>query len=124
MPSTTATSSGPWCASPAPSAYRYRDDLFPSVTFRRAYDRLHDTRPGHADRDYVRLLYLAASTAESEVETALTLLLEAGRAPTFDAARDLVRLPQAQALPALGTPVLDLAAYDRLLPSRCAHVPA
>lgn len=106
------------------AAYRYRDDLFPSLTFRRAYDALHTARPRQADRDYVRLLYLAASTAESEVDTALTLLLEAGLAPTFDAARDLVRLPQAQALPALGTPVLDLAAYDRLLPSRCAHVPA
>jgi len=106
------------------AAYRYRDDLFPSLIFRRAYDALQTARPRQADRDYVRLLYLAASTAESEVETALTLLLEAGRAPTFDAARDLVRLPRAQALPALGTPVLDLAAYDRLLPSRCAHVPA
>jgi transcriptional regulator with XRE-family HTH domain len=106
------------------AAYRYRDDLFPSLTFRRAYDVLCTARPCQADRDYVRLLYLAASTAESEVDTALALLLDAGVAPTFDAVRDLVRLPQATALPVLGTPVLDLAAYDRLLPSRCAHVPA
>jgi len=105
------------------AAYRYRDDLFPSVTFRRAYDRLHDTRPGHADRDYVRLLYLAASTAESEVETALTLLLEAGLAPTFDAARDLVRLPHTTAVPVLDRPALNLTVYDQLVPSlaRCAH---
>jgi len=76
------------------AAYRYRDDLFPSLTFRRAYDALQATHPTRADREYVRLLSLAAGTVESEVETALALLLEAGHPPTFDAARDLVRLPR------------------------------
>jgi hypothetical protein len=109
------------------AAYRYRDDLFPSLLFRRAYDQLRQHCPGRADREYVRLLYLAASTAESEVETALSLLLEAEVVPTCDAVRDLVRLPQVPALPALSTPVLNLATYDQLLPSaatrtlRCAH---
>lgn len=107
------------------AAYRYRDDLFPALLFRRAYDHLRQQCPGRADREYVRLLYLAASTAESEVETALSLLLDAQLVPTFDAARDLVRLPQTPALPALTTPVLNLASYDQLLPSattaRCAH---
>ena len=109
------------------AAYRYRDDLFPSLVFRCAYDQLRQHCPGRADREYVRLLYLAASTAESEVEPALSLLLEADRVPTFDAVRDLVRLPQTLALPALTRPVLTLAPYDQLLPStattmaRCAH---
>jgi hypothetical protein len=109
------------------AAYRYRDDLFPSLLFRRAYDQLRQHCPGRADREYVRLLYLAASTAESEVETALSLLLDAEVVPTFEAVRDLVRLPQVPALPALSTPVLNLATYDQLLPSaatatlRCAH---
>jgi len=53
------------------AAYRYRDDLFPTLAFRHAYDRLQRERPRQADRDYVRLLHLAAGTAESEVETAL-----------------------------------------------------
>ncbi len=103
------------------AAYRYRDDLFPTLAFRHAYDRLQRERPRQADRDYVRLLHLAAGTAESEVETALTLLADADRTPTFDAVRDLVRLPRETMLPVLDTPVLDLAVYDRLLPSRCAH---
>ena len=60
--------------------YRYRDDLFPTLTFRRAYDALAAARPERADREYVRLLHLAASTSESEVEAALTLLLEQGGA--------------------------------------------
>ena len=61
------------------------------------------------------MLHLAASTAESEVELALGLLLDQRLVPTFDAVRDLVRTPAAQRVPELSTPVLDLSAYDRLL---------
>ena len=99
------------------AAYRYRDDLFPSLLFRRAYDHLQQAQPARADREYVRVLSLAAGTTESEVEAALALLLEAGRVPTFDAVRDLVRMPRETPVPVLGTPALDLGAYDRLLPS-------
>ena len=95
--------------------YRYRDELFPSLVFRRAYDALCAQVPERADRHYVRLLHLAASTAESEVELALGLLLDQRLVPTFDAVRDLVRTPAAQRVPELSTPVLDLSAYDRLL---------
>src|SRR5690348_10387026 len=54
------------------AAYRYREDLFPTTTFRLAYDQLADSGIEKADREYVRILHLAASTSESEVETALT----------------------------------------------------
>jgi hypothetical protein len=101
--------------------YRYRDDLFPSLTFRRAYDALGHLVPERADRHYVRLLHLAASTAESEVEAALGLLLEQHAVPTFDAVRDLVRPLSAQHVPELGAPVLDLRPYDRLLGREVAH---
>src|SRR5258708_13990940 len=59
------------------AAYRYRDDLFPTTTFRLAYDRLVSGRSKRADQEYVRILHLAASASEADVETALTLLLEA-----------------------------------------------
>jgi hypothetical protein len=95
--------------------YRYRDDLFPSLVFRRAYDALRAHAPERADRHYVRLLHLAASTSESEIETAIGLLLDQRVLPTFDAVRDLVRPPSAQPVPQLGAPVLDLSMYDRLL---------
>ena len=95
--------------------YRYRDDLFPTLTFRRAYDALAAAAPGRADREYVRLLHLAASRSEVEVEAALSLLLEQRTPPTFDAVRDLVQPPGPVALPALSTPVLDFGVYDRLL---------
>ncbi len=103
------------------AAYRYRDDLFPTTTFRLAYDRLTSSGVERADRDYVRLLHLAASTSESEVETALTLLLETSLLPTFDAVRDLVHLPHCAPVLALSTPYLDLSPYDNLIPSRRTH---
>lgn len=103
------------------AAYRYRDDLFPTTTFRLAYDQLVCRGVERADRDYVRILHLAASTSETEVETALTLLLEATSVPTFDAVRDLVHLPHATSVLALSTPTLDLSPYDNLIPSRSIH---
>jgi hypothetical protein len=101
--------------------YRYRDDLFPSLVFRRAYDALRAQTVDRADRHYVRLLHLAAGTSESEVETALSLLLEQRLLPSFDTVRDLTRPPAAQPVPELSQPVLDLSVYDRLLSHEVAH---
>ncbi len=71
--------------------------------------------PLQADRHYVRVLHLAATSSEGEVETAISILLENEQAPTFDAVRDLVRIPQ---VPVLGPVSVDLDAYDQLLPSQ------
>jgi hypothetical protein len=102
------------------AAYRYRDDLYPTLAFRRAYDQLTRATSTRADREYVRVLHLAATLSESEVETALLLLEDAGQIPTADAVRDLVRPIAVRQLAAL--PV-NLQPYDQLLPSqRCAHV--
>jgi hypothetical protein len=101
--------------------YRYRDDLFPTLTFRQAYDALAQAGVTRADREYVRVLHLAASTSESEVEAALGLLLDASTPPTFDAVRALVQGPQAIALPQLTPAVLDLSVYDRLLTAGVRH---
>jgi hypothetical protein len=101
--------------------YRYRDDLFPSLVFRRAYDALNTQTAERADRHYVRLLHRAASTSESEDETAIALLLDQRVVPTFDAVRDLVRTPAEQQVPELSSPVLDFDPYDRLLGREAAH---
>src|SRR6266581_4815210 len=103
------------------AAYRYREELFPTTTFRLAYDQLGEGECKRADRDYVRILHLAASTSESEVETALSLLLETGKRPTFDAVRDLVSPPPASPVPQIEKPTLDLSSYDQLIPSRRVH---
>jgi transcriptional regulator with XRE-family HTH domain len=95
--------------------YRYRDELFPSVVFRRAYDQLRAQLPQRADQQYVRVLHLAAGTSEREVEAALELLLDAGRVPTHDAVRELVGGQPASAVPDLSPATLELSAYDQLI---------
>ena len=99
------------------AAYRYQDDLFPTTTFRQAYDRLVSSGIERADRDYVRILHLAATTSEAEVETALQIVLEADKIPSFLTVRDLVQIPTMRTVPALSTPDLNLASYDQLIPS-------
>jgi hypothetical protein len=113
-----------WSLARKPGAfahYRYRDELFPTLAFRRAYDALVAARPERADREYVRVLHLAASRSEAEVEVALGLLLEARALPTFQAVRELAQPPGPPALPALSAPVLDFAIYDRLLGGEGDH---
>jgi len=113
-----------WSLARKPGAfanYRYHDDLFPTLTFRRAYDALAAGRPERADREYVRVLHLAASTSEAEVEAALVLLLEQGTAPTLDAVREPVRTPGPAGVPELAAAPLDLGVYDRLLGGEGGH---
>ena len=98
--------------------YRYRDELFPSLTFRQAYDRLVTLQPQRADQQYVRVLHLAATTSESEVETALALLLDAGTTPTHDAVRELVGQKPTPMVPELSPATLELSSYDALLSSQ------
>src|SRR6266508_2203173 len=101
--------------------YRYHDALFPSLLFRQAYDALCRSHPQRADQHYVRILHLAASGSETEVETALALLLEAGTTPTHEAVRTLVHPCARPALPELTSPVVDLSLYDQLLAERRSY---
>jgi hypothetical protein len=95
--------------------YRYREELFPTSTFREAYDALCRWRGERADVDYVRTLHLAASTLECTVEKVLRELLD-GRA-SFDYATIRERAaPAKPEVPQLATPgVPDLRVYDALL---------
>jgi transcriptional regulator with XRE-family HTH domain len=95
--------------------YRYHDALFPSLLFRQAYDCLCHSHPQRADQHYLRILHLAASGSETEVETALALLLEVGTPPTYEAVRTLVHPCERPALPQLSSGVVDLSLYDQLL---------
>lgn len=96
--------------------YRYRDDLFPTVTFRRAYDALcTDIVEHRADLEYLRILHLAASTMECEVEAALAILLEAGARPSADEVKALVLPRQQPSIPEMTAFAVDLKTYDGLL---------
>lgn len=94
--------------------YRYREELFPSLVFRKTYDALHASRGDRADVEYVRILHLAASTMQSTVEVALNLLLEAGESFDYAAVRALAS-PEQPEVPAIAIPTPDLAVYDELI---------
>jgi transposase len=101
--------------------YCYREELFPTTAFRRAYDSLVDVKPTKADAEYLRLLHMAASTSEAEVELAIKLLLEAGRTPTFDAVRELAGSGKPATAPEIAKATVDLSDYDSLLAPRGQH---
>lgn len=97
--------------------YRYREDLFPSVVFRKAYDALTAALvPRNADLGYLRLLHLAASTCEADVELAVDVVIEAGQVPHYDVVRGLV-VPDDPMNVAPGMPAYEpsLESYDALL---------
>ena len=101
--------------------YCYREELFPTTTFRRAYDDLLAATPTKADAQYLRLLHLAASTSEAEVELAITLLLDSGRTPSFDAVRELAGSSKPAQAPAIAKTTIDLGDYDTLLTAGGQH---
>ena len=96
--------------------YRYREAMFPSLVFRRAYDTfIKAYGAGHrADLAYLQLLHLAAATMESEVQTALELLLEAGEVPSSDAVKRLVGADKIE-IPEMAPMKPELGIYDLLI---------
>ncbi len=96
--------------------YVYREEMFPSVVFRRAYDAIQTPHRGlKGDLEYLRILHLAASTLEADVEAALTLLLAGTSAITADAVKALVTTASTIDVPALVPQPIDLSAYDALI---------
>jgi transposase len=94
--------------------YRYREELFPTLTFRRAYDALVESLSGiDADVEYLRVLHLAARTLESEVDAALERLLTERTVPLADRVRSLVQ-PTTPQVPEMLVPTVDLTVYDSL----------
>jgi hypothetical protein len=97
--------------------YVYREEMFPSLVFRRAYDAIQALHAGtKGDLEYLRILHLAASTMEADVEAALALLLADGASITSAAVKALVSGPATPFdVPSLAPASVDLGAYDALL---------
>jgi hypothetical protein len=96
--------------------YVYREDLYPTVTFRRAYDALQAHEPGRADREYLRVLLLAAQEGEVRVEEALAKLLEQRKQVSEQAVRTLLGKDTPLSVAAgVSIPTVDLRLYDALL---------
>jgi hypothetical protein len=96
--------------------YVYREEMFPSLAFREAYDAIQAVRPGtKGDLEYLRILHLAASTMESDVVTALALLKMSGKPITAAAIHELADAATPIAVPAIASTPIDLTEYDALL---------
>ena len=95
--------------------YRYQSDLFPGVLFRVAYDYLREHDPGRADREYVRILQLAAKESEQRVDEALRFFIEHGGTITADRVREWVQGPLEFDCRQVEVEPVQIAAYDSLL---------
>lgn len=93
--------------------YRYREALFPTLTFRRTYDALVERLGSGADIEYVRILHLAASTSQTAVETTLEELLAGCELRDYAQVRAQSR-PETIEMPSCTIEPPDLRAYDSI----------
>jgi hypothetical protein len=101
-----------------PGAFRrfaYREALFPSLVFRKAYDVLVERSSRWADLEYLRILHLAATTLQCRVEQTLEQLLSEGQVPEYETVKSLATPLERIAWPEVRIAGPDLAAYDQLL---------
>jgi hypothetical protein len=98
--------------------YRYREDLFPSMHFRWAYDYLkaHHAQQ-KASKEYLQILQLAAVESESKVDEALECSYAMGTDISFDGIKEIVDNWKAHPTPTLqvSIPAVLLRDYDELL---------
>lgn len=95
--------------------YRFRDELFPTLVFREAWEQLNQWHaPRRADILYLQILQLAARTLEDDVATALALLVSQGEVWSKE---DVDRLlePDPVLVPFIEAGTVDLRQYDQLL---------
>lgn len=97
--------------------YTYREEMFPSLAFREAYDAIQLRLPGtKGDLEYLRILHLAASTMEADVAVALSLLTIGGKEITADAVKQMAAdSPTSIDVPQLKAETIKLTEYDALL---------
>ena len=95
--------------------YRYHEDLFPTVNFRIAYDRLREACSDRvADIEYLRVLKHAARTMESQVDRALETLCVQQIVPRWNTVLEFCPEPRVS-VPEVIVPPVDLRQYDLLL---------
>jgi len=96
--------------------YRYRDDLFPSSHFRMAYDYLKEHIPYRADKEYLKILHLAAAETEAGVESAIRELFAQEGIITAAAILEIIETPQKDSsTPKVIVEDVSLKDYDGLL---------
>jgi len=101
--------------------YRYRDALFLSAVFQRAYERLDERlSPWSADMNYLQVVLLARDTCVDDVERALSTIEALGELPHFERVLALAG-SERPSMPELEVGKLELTSYDDLTPEASAE---
>ncbi len=96
--------------------YRYREDLFPTIRFRIAYDVLQQAlTPARASKEYLRILQYAALFSEVAVDSALGHLIRDGELTTLETVEHVLFSELEPELTEVHIDQVDLGSYDCLL---------
>ena len=96
--------------------YIYKEDLFPTHRFRVAYDYLKTVSPDKANKEYIRILELAAKENETLVDEAIEKLIVEEREIRFETIKAIVNQGvKPQALREIIIMPVDVKVYDELL---------
>lgn len=102
-----------------PGAFRrflYLDALFPTATFRKAWEALDASlSTWSADMNYLQVLKLARDEGQAQVEPEVQALLDAGALPRFDAVKERMKRETPRA-PAMAALEVNVGEYDELTP--------
>ena len=98
--------------------YRYKNDLYPTSYFRIAYDDLQEKMPSRANKEYLKILHLAAMESEKWVNTALKELIENGEKISLHNVVDRMTDPNAKNIIEINVDQVSLKQYDLALLSR------
>jgi hypothetical protein len=102
--------------------YRYRQDMYPTVEFRWAYDALCDACSSRvADMEYLRILKHAADTMEIRVQDTLSRMRAEGKVPRWNLVLEQTPTPSPE-VPSLAALKVNLSIYDHLLSMKEVNV--
>ncbi len=93
--------------------YQFREELFPRLVFRQAYDRLLLENEQSADKEYLRILHQAAVESETAVAIALQELIDREQLPSSESVKRICEKTRAVPNVEVLSPTFD--AYDNLL---------
>ena len=95
--------------------YRYRDALYPTSRFRVAYDALKESDPPRGHKQYLQLLYLAATESETAVDECLRWMIDEQVSITAEAVGILIKAEPEFSRPRdAQVDEVDLVEYDEL----------
>jgi hypothetical protein len=96
--------------------YRYREDLFPTIRFRIAYDSFKQAfAPARASKEYLRILQYAARFSEAAVDSALGHLIREGELATLETVEQVLFSELEPEPTDVRIDQVDLGSYDCLL---------